>query len=239
MSFAGKVKKIGLVLIILIGLGITVQVILFIPLAKTLTVKTTIPETELSSSEKAEVERLFKENAFSLNNLQPYSVEKDNIGQTHVRAYQIYQGVLVNEEVILHFNSTSGLFNSISGRLVSNIPISAGKIVSNADLVAKSMETIGGDSSYYLRISKPVAISLKPKMPAVVAAFKARLDANFWGVSLPLEALLSVWNKSSGTDNPQDWTLAWTITPKGNNYPIMVIDANSGQTLYSFNGIIY
>ena len=225
-------RKIGFIFAILVGLIVVVLVSLSVPSIRTQ------PKINLSLPEKQKIESLFKKNVFSTTNLLPYRIDEDNIGQTHVRAYQVYQGVTLNEEIILHFDASSGLFESISGHPVPNIPISSGQIVSNANLVAKTMRIIGEDNSYYTGLARPVTVDIKPRLPAVVAAFRARLSPDFWGVQ-PLDAFLNVYNKNSGTDSPQDWTMAWTITPKGRDYPVIVIDANSGQILYSFNGIMY
>ena len=186
------------------------------------------------------MEKLFNKNLFSITNLLPYEIDKNNmIGKTRIKVYQIYQGVPVNEELILHFDSNTGFFISVSGHPVPNIPISTDKIVNNADLVSKTMKIIGEDNSHYLSLARPINISVQPMFHAKIAAFKARLDSNFWGVKSPLTAQLYIYNKNSGTDNPQDWTMAWIIKPKNQSDPIFIMDANTGQTLWSFNGVVY
>lgn len=226
-------KKIIIISTIFVGLASVVFISISSPIV------TKFPQSQLSALQKQEVERIFNKNFFSLTNFLPYEIDKNDTGQTYIKVYQIYQGIPVNEELTLHFDSNTDLFESVSGRPVPNIPISINETVNNADLVSKTMETIGENNSYYLSLARPIRISISPTIPAIIATLMARLNPDFWGVKPPLTAQLSIYNKNSSTSKPQDWTTAWTIQPKEQNYPIFIMDAKTGRILYSFNGIFY
>jgi Zn-dependent metalloprotease len=194
--------------------------------------------SELTVSEMEEAKELFSKNKFSLENLLPCKIIKDNEGTTQVRTYQIYQGVQVYEEVYLNFETATGEFSSLSGYPAPNLPISNNPSVeSNAELVEKSMRKIDGNNTGYLSKVRPIDIKTTPKIPAYVASFLAHISQEYLTYLHPLEARLVVYDKNSTSDLPQKWTLAWEITPKNEKYPVVIVDANTGSILYSYDGL--
>jgi Zn-dependent metalloprotease len=192
----------------------------------------------LNAYELREVDLLFTKNNISSANLFPYKIIRDDEGTTQIRVYQVYEGLQVNEELHFNFETDTGKLYFLSGYPVPNLPISAKpERESNADLVEKSMNIIFSDNSDYIKNARPITITTKPKIPAYVASFLAHISQEYLTYPHPLEARLLIYNKNSSSDEPQEWTLAWEITPKNENYPIVLVDANTGSILYSFDGV--
>jgi Zn-dependent metalloprotease len=81
------------------------------------------PAHLIPSAQIARMEALMKQNGKSLEGLQAYRFEKDEIGQTHIRFYVYVKGIRA-DETIYHFNADgtlSSITNEFDASLYSNL----------------------------------------------------------------------------------------------------------------------
>lgn len=104
------------------------------PTTTSATISTTIPKTTsqtpdhlISTDQIIQMEKLMKKNEKSLDNLQAYRFEKDELGLTHIKFYAYVNGIRA-DETIYHFQpdeTLSSISNEFDASIFFNIPITA------------------------------------------------------------------------------------------------------------------
>lgn len=136
--------KKGFANIALIGVVIIFGIVLYLILNQQINVVKSDATHKISPTELIQTQKLFEKNKLDIDNLQFVGFQADNENrlqttyQIHVAANQIYKGLPIFGAIIYHFNKSTGILDSISGKRITNLGISIIPRVTVDEAVKKS-----------------------------------------------------------------------------------------------------